>query len=165
MVRYATAQQLWSTWSVFCLCGGSSSSSSGGTRGIPCRRLSVGYCHHTGGLTLDSSLTFTAYISNIWRKSHFHVRAPCYIKNCLMEDDAKTVCSAVVNCNWLLQLSLPDFQRQHQQATTDTEYSCSCCFRCQPLSVPGKGRQTVFPGFGPSCDIVQPIYQGPFCHT
>jgi len=107
--------------------------------------LSVGYCYHTGGLTLDSSLTFTAYISNIWRKSHFHVRAPSYIKNCLMEDDAKTVCSAVVNCNWLLQLSLRDFQRQHQQATTDTEYSCSCCFRCQPLVSSWQRQANCFP--------------------
>lgn len=48
------------------------------------------------GVTLDCSLTFTAHISNICQKSHFHIRALRHIRKCLTDDDAKTVASALV---------------------------------------------------------------------
>ena len=83
------------------------------------------------GVVLDSSLTFASHISSVCQKANFHIKALCHIRNCLTEDDAKTIASALVGsqldyCNSLFFWS---FQNRHQYTTAYPEHYHSCCYR------------------------------------
>jgi len=48
------------------------------------------------GVTLDSSFTFATHFCIVCQKSNFHIRTLRRIRNCLTDDDAKTIASALV---------------------------------------------------------------------
>jgi len=93
------------------------------------------------GVTLDSSLTFANHISSVCQKSNFHIRALRHIRNCLTDDNAKTVASVLVGsqldyCNSLFfGVSKTNINRlQHIQNTIARVITGRPTNRCQHIT-------------------------------